>query len=121
MLIAGCGGFFGTCVRYGVCRLCSKVAALGAPLGTLTVNLLGCLLIGVLMGLAERNRLLTPSTSLLLITGFCGAFTTFSTFASDAWNLFAAGRPTISLLYLLLTIVVGVLLVPLGRSLVAAN
>lgn len=85
-------------------------------LGTLAVNLLGCFLIGILLGAVERAQLLTPALALLLITGFCGGFTTFSTFAADAVTL--AGREAwISLGYVALSVLGGMALMFAGRNL----
>ncbi len=79
MLIAGAGGFLGTCLRYLTGRFFQSVAPSGIlPWGTFAVNMLGCLLIGVCCGWAERNGWLSPAVHLFLVTGFCGGFTTFS-------------------------------------------
>lgn len=119
MLIAGCGGFVGTCGRYLVGRCCAALWPGGAfPLGTLLVNLLGCFAIGLLFGLLEKTHVMTSTASLLLITGFCGGFTTFSTFADDLWTLGAKGAWGTGTLYLCMSVVAGVLLVWAGRALI---
>ena len=88
MLIAGLGGFLGTCLRYLVGRYIHHIApAANFPWGTFAVNVVGSLLIGLLYGLAERHRLLSPALSALLITGFCGGLTTFSSFSDDLYRL----------------------------------
>lgn len=84
-----CGGSLGAASRYGISLLSVRVLGTGFPWGTLIVNLLGCFLIGVLFTLAARARLLTPDMRLLLITGYMGALTTFSTFALETVS---AGR-----------------------------
>jgi CrcB protein len=58
----------------------------------MTVNVAGCFLIGLLCALADKGNLLSPQRRLLLITGFCGGFTTFSTFASENINLLKSGN-----------------------------
>ncbi len=115
MLIAGCGGFAGTCCRYLTGRLCAVLTTMTFPISTFAVNALGCLLIGLLCGLSERTGIITQGHGLLLITGFCGGFTTFSTFANDIWVLGAKGDVLTGILYLVATVVAGVALVWAGR------
>ncbi|MBO4963699.1 MAG: CrcB family protein, partial [Prevotella sp.] len=76
ILLVAAGGAVGSVCRY----LLSSVHVASFPWGTLTVNVLGSLLIGLLAGLSGRG-ILSPELKLLLVTGFCGGFTTFSTFA----------------------------------------
>lgn len=117
ILLAGCGGFIGTAGRYLIGKGCTAIWHHPFPLATFLVNILGCFLIGLLFGLAEHTKLLTPSQNLLLVTGFCGGFTTFSTFANDIWVLGSKGDWTTSLLYLLLSVILGILAVCAGRLL----
>lgn len=118
MLIAGLGGFVGTCLRYLTGKLCHTIALGEFPLGTFMVNIIGSFIIGLLFGMAERTHAISPTMSALLITGFCGGFTTFSSFADDTY-LLLGGRhyPTLAL-YVGLTIVLGVVLVWAGRALI---
>lgn len=121
MLIAGLGGFVGTCLRYLTGKLCHTIAVGGFPLGTFAVNIIGSFIIGLLFGAAERTHAISPTMSALLITGFCGGFTTFSSFADDIY-LLLQGRHYITFsLYMGLTIVLGVLLVWSGRALMRGN
>ena len=115
MLIAGIGGFFGTCGRFAVNKLCTLFWLAPLPLATLIVNLGGCLLFGLFSGLAEKNNLITQTQSALLITGFCGGFTTFSTFSGELFNMGAKGQWSLSALYLFTSIVAGIAMVWLGR------
>ena len=80
------GGAAGSVLRYLVGLVVKGWLGQQFPWGTLAVNLLGCLLIGLLYGLAIRNQL-TSAFSFLLITGFCGGFTTFSSFAYENISL----------------------------------
>lgn len=118
MIIAGCGGFVGTCGRYLVGKWCSALFHGPFPFGTFMVNIIGCFLIGLFFGLLEKNNILTAGENALLITGFCGGFTTFSSFADDMWILASKGQWSPMLLYLVLSIVLGVLLVWAGRALI---
>lgn len=118
MLIAGAGGFIGTCGRFLIGRWCSGMWHGAFPLGTFLVNITGCFIIGILFGLLEKTHVLTSGENVLLITGFCGGFTTFSTFADDMWTLAGKGDWTTFILYLALSVAIGILLVWAGRALV---
>ena len=87
ILLVGFGGGIGSIA----CYLCQKYLyewyPNPFPLGTFLVNILGCFLIGLVYGLSEKGNLLTPEWRMLLTTGFCGGYTTFSTFAFDNVNL----------------------------------
>ena len=91
MLLAGCGGFVGTCGRYLVGKWCSGMWHGSFPMGTFLVNIIGCFIIGLFFGLLEKAHVMTPGENVLLITGFCGGFTTFSSFADDMWVLGSKG------------------------------
>ena len=114
MLLAGCGGFVGTALRFLTGKICAQFHVGGFPLGTFTVNVIGSLLIGILFGLAEQKGVLSPSASAVLITGFCGGFTTFSTFSVQAVQLFQAGERLTAAAYIAASLVVSVLMVLLG-------
>jgi CrcB protein len=73
--------------RYGMSLLTQNVSAFSLPYGTLVSNLAGCLLIGVIAGLGERSELLSTEMRLLLATGFCGGFTTLSSFIYELGQL----------------------------------
>jgi len=115
-LIVGAGSFMGGGLRYVVGRLCTMwMAWLAFPLGTFLVNVLGCLLIGILSGLQWTQGIMNDTTKLLLITGFCGGFTTFSTFMNENTALLKDGNITMVALYTLASLVVGFLCVILGN------
>lgn len=118
MLLAGVGGFVGTCLRYLTGKLCHLLVAGAFPLGTFVVNIVGSFIIGLLFGAAERTNTITPAVSALLITGFCGGFTTFSSFADDIYLLLQERNYATFVLYTVLTVVLGILLVWAGRSVV---
>lgn len=85
------GGSLGAASRYSIGLLAAKTWGTQFPWGTLLVNLIGCFLIGLIFALADRVRLLTPDMRLLLITGFLGALTTFSSFSLETVNAGRAG------------------------------
>jgi len=89
------GGGLGAASRYSVGLMAVRLWGTRFPWGTLAVNLAGCFLIGLLFALSDRVRLLTPEVRLLLVTGYLGALTTFSTFSLET---VIAGRAGLTLL-----------------------
>ena len=81
--LVGLGSLVGGVSRYALTLLTQNVAAFSLPWGTLIANLAGCLAIGVLAGLGGRSEVLSPELRLLLATGFCGGFTTMSSFVYE--------------------------------------
>ncbi len=79
-LLVGLGSMFGGVSRYGMTLLTQNVSAFSLPYGTLVSNLAGCLVIGLIAGFSGRSELLSTEMRLLLATGFCGGFTTMSSF-----------------------------------------
>ena len=120
MFLAGIGGFVGTCLRYLTGKLCHLLVVGSFPLGTFVVNIIGSFIIGMLFGVAERTNTITPAISALLITGFCGGFTTYSSFADDIYLLLQNRHWVTLVLYTGLTLVLGVALVWAGRTVVKA-
>ena len=86
------GGILGTLARYFVSGVVYRVAGTTFPYGTFVVNLLGCFIIGFIVSLVEQEALLDNNLKLLLMAGFCGAFTTFSAFIFEADNLIKNGE-----------------------------
>lgn len=103
------GGALGAVCRYLVSRLTDA----SFPLGTLTVNLLGSFLIGIFVGFVNRGWL-SPEMKLLLVTGLCGGFTTFSTFANEALAMLKAGDAVLMALYVGLSVALGIVAVYAG-------
>ncbi len=118
LLLIGCGSFAGGVLRYGVSRLLQGCLWLSLPLGTFCVNILGCLLLGVCYGVLERYQVLSEEIRLLFIVGFCGSFTTFSTFIHE--NLLLARQSDLFgfALYVALSVASGLLAVYAGHWLV---
>ena len=113
------GGAAGAAMRYAVSLSTSHFRLLSLPVGTLIVNLLGCILLGLLTGLAERYTGIPRHLMLLLTVGLCGAFTTFSTFSSETVRALESGHAFAALSYVALSIVGGLLLFWGAKSLVS--
>ena len=107
------GGGLGSALRYLVASAMNQYSKV-LPYGTFTVNMLGCLLIGLILGYAQKENTLTSNQTLLLATGFCGGFTTFSAFANENLELIKNGEIFNLSLYTFGSIIVGVLAVCIG-------
>lgn len=118
ILLVGCGGFVGSVCRFLIGKLTNHYWSGGFPLATFMVNMLGCMVIGILFGLLENHKILSPSHNLLLVTGFCGGFTTFSTFANESWMLGNKGDWAVMTLYLAASVIGGILCVWAGRAII---
>jgi CrcB protein len=118
ILLVGLGGGIGSILRYLCQKWINESYQHNFPLATFLVNLFGCFLIGVLYALGEKGNILSPQTRLLLITGLCGGFTTFSTFAYENVNLLRIGDYSYFLLYAVGSVVLGILAVYLGSLLI---
>lgn len=111
------GGGLGSSLRYVLSKYLNDYEN-GVPFGTLAANILGSLFIGLILGLALKNNSLSQNTVLFLATGFCGGFTTFSTFAYENHLFLKAGDFMSFALYTLGSFVVGFTMVFLGMWLV---
>ena len=114
LLIVGLGSFCGGALRYYISTLMKSVCSHVFPWGTLSVNLVGCLLIGLLLGVFSRCGVQGNAWSLLLTVGFCGGFTTFSTFANESLQMLQSGNTINLVIYILASVIVGMALVALG-------
>lgn len=114
MLLAGAGGFIGTCCRYLTNRLYLTYFKTSLPLSTFTVNIIGCFLVGLILGFLNRSGIVSPKLNAFLVVGFCGGFTTFSTFSYETFTLGTNGDLFVSFLYVALSIIAGLLSVWLG-------
>lgn len=115
-LLVGTGGFVGSICRYGLQQAVQARLPLPWPVGTGTVNVLGCLLAGLLLGLLERHAL-GAGWRLLLITGFCGGFTTFSAFALENVALLRGGQLALAAAYAAGSVALGLLAAGAGYAL----
>ena len=112
IFLVGAGSFVGGALRYAISLLIKH--SVGFPWATFTVNLLGCLAIGLLWGLFCRYSNVSQQLVLFLSVGFCGGFTTFSTFSKESLQLIQSGNWMSLALYVAGSIVLGLLLVAAG-------
>ena len=118
LLLVSIGSFFGGGMRFWISKMVQSYTFIAFPFGTMTVNVLGCLIIGFLSGLNwNGGGLLSPSVKMLLTTGFCGGFTTFSTLMNEGYGLMKDGSYTYMMLYLFGSLVLGLLAVLAGHYL----
>ena len=92
VFLLGVGSLLGGLARYGMTGVIHNNVTPTFPYGTLAVNVAGCFLIGVLSALSEVKLLLGPQARIMLMTGFCGAFTTFSTIIFESMHLAKNGE-----------------------------
>ncbi len=116
-LIIALGGGLGACARYLIGLIPMKEPFV-FPIKTLFINLLGCFVIGLIAAIATKNISLSPRTVLFIKTGFCGGFTTFSTFALETETLIKTGHIGLAILYAALSVIVGVGLAFAGQLIV---
>lgn len=118
LLLAGIGGFIGSALRYALGAAIDQCYGRDDfPFGTLAVNVLGCLVIGVLTWLAEARGMFSAEMRVFLVIGILGGFTTFSSFGNDTVNLWRANREGRALLNVGAQLVLGLGAVWLGRAL----
>lgn len=116
-ILLAAGGIIGTIARYLLAGLVYEVSGAGFPYGTLVVNLLGCFIAGFLSAITESKFLLGPNLRLLLMVGFCGAFTTFSTFILETSNLIREGETLRALMNVIFSVVLGFIVFRIGMLL----
>ena len=98
LILLGVAGAFGTLARYGLANFVQNYIKLSFPMGTLVVNIIGCLVVGLLWALFESRWQVSSETQVLVLVGFMGAFTTFSAFIMESGSLMqsSAWIPTIA-------------------------
>jgi fluoride exporter len=108
------GGSAGTLSRYFLSSAIFRICGGSFPYGTLAVNTMGCFIVGALFSLAEKKFLLEMNLRLLLVVGFCGAFTTFSTLMLETNNLVKDGEVLKAFMNLILSVTLGFILFRAG-------
>jgi CrcB protein len=117
ILFIGLGGALGSIARYLVSTWVQTAAkSISFPFGTLTVNLIGCFVIGFLAQLAEARGIFTSESRAFVFIGILGGFTTFSSFGNETLNLARSGELWNALANIGLNVVIGLLAVWLGRT-----
>lgn len=114
ILLVGAGGAIGSVARFLSQQMIARYYPSSFPWGTLIVNIVGCFIIGIVYAFGEKGNLLSPEMRLLLATGFCGGFTTFSTFAYENISLMREGELLYTFLYIAASIIVGFLAAYIG-------
>ena len=112
-LLVFLGGGLGSGLRYLVSIAMNQYSKV-LPYGTFIVNILGCLLIGLILGYAQKENTLTSNQTLLLATGFCGGFTTFSAFANENLELIKNGELFNFSVYTIGSVLIAILAVYIG-------
>ena len=112
-LLVFLGGGLGSGLRYLVTIAMNQYSKV-LPFGTFTVNILGCLLIGLILGYAQKENTLTSNQTLLLATGFCGGFTTFSAFANENLELIKNGEIFNFSIHTIGSVLIGIIAVFIG-------
>jgi CrcB protein len=116
LLFVGIGGGIGSMFRYAISLFIGRHVPIAFPLGTFLVNISGCFLIGVFYSLATKYTGFNPEWRLFLITGICGGYTTFSTFSYDGLILIKQGSILYFMLYVLGSVVLGLLATLAGAA-----
>ena len=115
ILIVGFGGFIGTAARFIISRYFQLNIASVFPWSTFIINIVGCLLIGLIYGISEKGEVLSSDIRLFLTVGICGGFTTFSTFSNDSLMLMRDQEWLRFALYTSLSVFIGLIAVYIGR------
>jgi CrcB protein len=118
IMIVGLGGFIGTVARFLISRYFQVNITSVFPWSTFIVNIVGCLLIGIIYGISEKGDFLSPEIRLFLTVGICGGFTTFSTFSNDSFMLIREQEWFRFALYTSLSIFIGLMAVYVGRFII---
>jgi CrcB protein len=109
IILVGTGGFLGSISRFLASRFIQDNFSSAFPFGTFFVNITGCFLIGIIYGFSEKSALLTPGWKMFLAVGFCGGFTTFSTFTNENLALLRDGAFFHFMLYTGLSVFIGIM------------
>ena len=117
-MIVGFGGFIGTVARFLISRYFQVNITSVFPWSTFVVNIVGCLLIGIIYGISEKGDILSPEVRLFLTVGICGGFTTFSTFSNDAFLLIRQEEWLRFALYASFSFFLGLVAVYAGRFII---
>lgn len=116
LLLIGLGGFLGSISRFLIALGINRIFQSVLPIGTLFVNIAGCLLIGIIYSLAEQKNMLSPELRIFLSVGFCGGFTTYSSFAFEKFHLIKTGDFLMLAIYVSASVFLGLIAVFAGSQ-----
>jgi len=114
ILIIGLGGAIGSVLRYLTSLFVARFWENHFPLATFITNVIGCFLIGLFIGFLEKQQLANSDLKWFLVTGFCGGYTTFSTFGYENFNLLQSQNSIMAFAYIALSVIIGLLAVWFG-------
>jgi CrcB protein len=117
LLLIGTGSFIGGVSRYLTSQWVQNKFLSAFPYGTLGVNIIGCFIIGLIFGASERFNI-PAEWRLFLATGICGGFTTFSAFSNETFSLLRGGQYGYASLYIVLSVLLGLLATFIGFSII---
>ena len=122
VMIVALGGAIGSVLRYLISGWTLQHAVdWRFPVGTFAVNIIGCLIVGILAGLIVKQHLFSPEARLFLFAGIAGGFTTFSAFGLETFYLIRRDELLIAGSYVVSSVIVGLIVVWFGFSLIAAR
>jgi fluoride exporter len=100
------GGGFGSVTRFALGKWVNSLHQQSFPWGTLAVNTIACLIVGFIIGLADYKQIISPASRIFWTVGFCGGFSTFSTFSAETASLLQNGLPLSAALYIAASLLV---------------
>jgi len=116
LLLIGLGGFLGSISRFLIALSVNRIFQSVLPIGTLVVNIVGCLFIGIIYSLAEQKNIMSPELRVFLGVGFCGGFTTYSSFAFEKFSLIKSGDFLMLSIYIGASVFLGLIAVYIGSQ-----